>query len=64
MFDKKTDIMRMFKFVDQNDGFYQKIPFCDAPDHCHTFLSAPIVNYTKNGPLPVSSVDNLCMFTR
>ena len=23
MFDKKTDIMRMFKFEDQNDGFYE-----------------------------------------
>ena len=24
MFDKKTDIMRMFAFEDQNDGFYLK----------------------------------------
>ena len=48
MFDKKADIMGMFKFEDQNDGFYQKIPFCDAPDLCLTFLSTPIVNYTEN----------------
>ena len=33
-------------------GFDEKMAFCDAPDHCHTFRSAPIVKYTQNGPLP------------
>ena len=27
MLDKETDIMRMFKFENQNDGFYQKCSF-------------------------------------
>ncbi len=30
--------------------------------HCRTFHSAPIVNCTENGPLPVSSVDSIYMF--
>ena len=64
MFDKKVDIMGMFKFEDQNDGFYQKMPFCDAPDHCHTFLSTPIVNYTENWLLLVSSVNKLNMLDK
>ena len=64
MFDKKADIMGMFKFEDQNGGFYQKIPFCDAPDHCHTFLSTPIVNYTENWWLLVSSVSKLDMLDK
>ena len=34
--------------------FDEKMAFCDAPDHCHTFQSAPIVKYTQNGPLPDS----------
>ena len=32
--------------------FDEKIAFCDAPDHSHTFRSAPIVKYTQDGPLP------------
>ena len=64
MFDKKTDIMRMFKFEDQNDGFYHKMLFCDAPDHCHTFQSTPIVNYTENWLLLVSSVSKLDMLDK
>ena len=64
MFDKKADIMGMFKFEDQNDGFYKKIPFCDAPDLCHTFLSTPIVNYTENWLLLVSSVSKLNMLDK
>ena len=32
--------------------FDEKIAFCDAPDHCRTFRSAPIVKYTQDGPLP------------
>ena len=64
MFDKKTDIMRMFKFEDQNDGFYQKMPFCDAPDQCHTFHSIHIVNYTENWLLLVSSVNKLNMLDK
>ena len=34
--------------------FDEKMAFCDAPDHSHTFQSAPIVKYTQNGPLPDS----------
>ena len=30
----------------------EKMAFCDAPDHSHTFQSAPIVKYTQDGPLP------------
>ncbi len=29
----------------------KKVAFCGVPDHSHTFQSAPIVKYTKNGPL-------------
>ena len=31
--------------------FDEKVAFCGAPDHSHTFQSTPIVKYTKNGPL-------------
>jgi len=41
-----------------------KIPFCDAPDHCHRFLSTPIVNYTENELLLVSSVNKLNMLDK
>ena len=34
--------------------FDEKMAFCDAPDHCRTFRSAPIVKYTQDGPLPDS----------
>ena len=64
MFDKKIDIMRMFKSDDQNDGFYQKMQFCDAPDQCHTFHSTPIVIYTENWLLLVSSVSKLNMLDK
>ena len=32
--------------------FDEKVAFCDAPDRCRTFRSAPIVKYTQDGPLP------------
>ena len=64
MFDKMTDIMRMFIFEDQNDGFYQKSPFCDAPDHCITFHSTVFVNYTENIPHAVTSVNSDDMFDK
>ena len=32
--------------------FDEKMAFCDAPDHCRTFRSVPIVKYTQDGPLP------------
>jgi hypothetical protein len=54
----------MFKSDDQNDGFYQKMSFCDAPDQCHTFHSTPIVNYTENWLLLVSSVNKLNMLDK
>ena len=54
----------MFKSDDQNDGFYQKMPFCDAPDQCHTFHSTPIVNYTENWLLLVRSVSKLNMLDK
>ena len=39
-------------FPDQSADLMKKVAFCGAPDHSHTFQSAPIVKYTKNGPLP------------
>ena len=35
--------------------FDEKFAFCDAPDHSHTFQSAPIAKHTQNGP----HLDNL-----
>ena len=54
----------MFLSEDQNCGMYEKIMFCDPPGHYHTFHSAPIVNYTENGPLTASPVDGLDMFDK
>ena len=39
-------------FPDQSADLMKKVAFCGAPDHSHTFQSAPIVKYTKNGPFP------------
>ena len=64
MFDKMAYTMRMFISEDQHGGFYQKMSFCDAPDHCHTFHSIPIVNYTENEPLPARSVGGVDMFDK
>ena len=43
-------------------GFDEKITSCDAPDHRHTFQSAPIVKCTENGPLAHNSVIDDDMF--
>ena len=54
----------MFKSDDQNDGFYQKMSFCDAPDQWHTLHSTPIVNCTENWLLLVSLVSKLNMLDK
>ena len=64
MFDKKTHIMRIFNFDDRDYEFYSKMQFCEDPDHCNTFLSTPIVNYTDNMSLVVSSVIKLKMLDK
>ena len=46
---KKSQIS--WGFPDQSADLMKEIAFCGAPDHSHTFQSAPIVKYTKNGPL-------------
>ena len=48
-FGKESDIMGI---SESEYRFDEKVAFCGAPDHSHTFQSAPIVKYTKNGPLP------------
>ena len=48
-FGKESDIMGI---SGSECRFDEKVAFCGAPDHSHTFQSAPIVKYTKNGPLP------------
>ena len=47
-FGKESDIMGI---SGSECRFDEKVAFCGAPDHSHTFQSAPIVKYTKNGPL-------------
>ena len=47
-FGKESDIMGI---SGSECIFDEKVAFCGAPDHSHTFQSAPIVKYTKNGPL-------------
>ena len=44
--------------------FDEKNTFCDAPDHRHTFQSAPIVKYTENGQLAHKSVIDVDMFAK
>ncbi len=51
-FGKQSDTIGIFESEYRIYGFDEKIPFCDATDYCHTFQSASIVKYTKNGPLP------------
>ena len=48
-FGKESYIIGIFE---SEYRFDEKIAFCDAPDHCRTFQSAPIVKYTQDGPLP------------
>ena len=48
-FGKESYIIGIFE---SEYRFDEKMAFCDAPDHCRTFRSAPIVKYTQNGPLP------------
>ena len=48
-FGKESDIMGISGLECRFD---EKVAFCGAPDHSHTFQSAPIVKYTRNGPLP------------
>ena len=43
-------------------GFDEKITSCGAPDHRHTFQSAPIIKYTENGPLARHPVVDVAMF--
>ena len=48
-FGKESYIIGIFE---SEYRFDEKMAFCDAPDHCRTFRSAPIVKYTQDGPLP------------
>ena len=48
-FGKESYIIGIFE---SEYRFDEKVAFCDAPDHSHTFQSAPIVKYTQDGPLP------------
>ena len=54
--NKKKRRMRYDLTLSGMYGFDEKITSCDAPDHRHTFQSAPIVKYTENGPLAHNSV--------
>ena len=64
MFGKEADIMRMLRSDDQNRWFDEKLAVLWCSDHCHTFHSAWIVNYTENKPLPVNSRSRVNMFDK
>ena len=60
MFGKEADTMRMLRYEDQNRGFDENWPFCDAFFTAVHFIQVVVQKHTKI----VSSINSVNMFDK